>query len=140
MAKKNRADRWNEATAAARVAFDAIKEAIENANARLEEVIQGVRDELEEAIDEHSGKLSNAMDEIRSIQEEYNEWYGNMPEGLQNSATGEKLSTIEGMDLSVEFELADASASPEFESNIDEVESALDEAEGADLPMGYGKD
>ena len=63
----------------------------------------------------------NALEELRGVQEEFEEWQGNLPENLQNSALGEKLQAVCDLDIS----------------------SALDtatEAEGMDLPLGFGRD
>ncbi len=62
-----------------------------------------------------------ALETLKDIQSEYEEWRDNLPENLQSSALGEKLDTVCDLDL----------------------DSALDtaqEAEGADLPQGFGRD
>lgn len=140
MAKKSRADRWAAAAADARAALDAIKEKVEAANEALADLIQEARDKLEAEIDADVNKLGGAIEELQSLQEEYADWYGNMPESLQSSPTGEKLSAIEGMDLSIEFELGGVDCDVKIESNLDEIEAIVGEAEGADLPMGPGRD
>jgi hypothetical protein len=68
-----------------------------------------------------AAKAALALEELVDIQVEYQEWYDGMPENLQQSATGEMLEEITNLDL----------------------ESALDsanEAEGTDLPRGFGRD
>ena len=55
------------------------------------------------------------------LQQEYNDWKENLPENLASSALGEKLETIENLDL-------------------ESAQSTVDEAEGVDLPRGFGKD
>jgi len=70
---------------------------------------------------EAANKAIEGLEALAELQQEYEEWYDNMPENLQNGPTGEKLQDIQNMDL----------------------ESALDtarEAEGADLPQGFGRD
>jgi hypothetical protein len=70
---------------------------------------------------EAASKAVSALEELVELQEEYSEWFDNMNENLQNGATGEKLQALIDLDLS----------------------SALDtaqEAEGAELPLGFGRD
>jgi hypothetical protein len=62
-----------------------------------------------------------ALEALVELQEEYAEWYDNMPEGLQGGATGEKLYEITNLDLN-------------------EALSSVQEAEGTDLPLGFGRD
>lgn len=93
--------RWQAAAAELRSKFDVLQAAIENFN--------------------------EAREELKSVQEEYQEWYDNMPESLQQGATGEKLSAIGDIDLETEAECSD-------------LETMVDEAENADLPAGFGRD
>lgn len=63
----------------------------------------------------------SALETLISMQEEYQEKLDNLPENLHNSPYGEKLQAVCDLDL----------------------QSALDttqEADGADLPLGYGRD
>jgi hypothetical protein len=62
-----------------------------------------------------------ALEALKEVQEEYQEWYDNMPEGLQQGATGEKLQALADIDLDSALE-------------------AATEAQGADLPLGFGRD
>ncbi len=62
-----------------------------------------------------------ALSDLKEVQEEYQEWYDNLPENLQQSAVGEKLDNIINIDI---------------ESALD----AANEADGADLPLGFGRD
>ena len=62
-----------------------------------------------------------AIEELVELQSEYEDWKDNLPESLQSSPVGEKLEEVCNLDL----------------------QSALDtisDAEGADLPRGFGKD
>ncbi len=61
------------------------------------------------------------LEDLKSLQEEYEEWKDNLPENLASSPVGEKLEEVCGLDL---------------ESAVDTV----GEAEGLDLPRGFGKD
>lgn len=62
-----------------------------------------------------------ALEELKSVQDEYEEWKDNLPENLQNSAVGEKLEAV--CDLDVDGGLDTAN-----------------EADGIDLPLGFGRD
>jgi hypothetical protein len=68
-----------------------------------------------------AGQAFSALEELKDIQFEYEEWRDNLPENLQQSAVGEKLETVCQIDL---------------ESAM----SAVQEAEDADLPLGFGRD
>jgi hypothetical protein len=71
-------------------------------------------------------RLNDALSNLRDLQEEYSEWLGNMPENLQSSGLGEKLQAISDLDLE-DYELEGA-------------EDKISEAEGVDLPQGFGRD
>ena len=62
-----------------------------------------------------------ALEELVAVQEEYREWLDNLPENLQQSSLGEKLQAVCDLDLESAFE-------------------AAQEAEGIDLPLGFGRD
>jgi ParB-like chromosome segregation protein Spo0J len=62
-----------------------------------------------------------AIDELFELQSEYQSWLDGLPENLQSSAVSEKLDTVCGLD----FEGAQA---------------IIDEANDADLPLGFGRD
>ena len=66
-------------------------------------------------------KALEALEELVDIQSEYQEWYDAMPDNLQASATGDMLEQITDLDL-------------------DGAQSTLEEAEGVDLPRGFGRD
>ncbi len=96
---------------------------------------------MQKAVD----KIRDGIDEIRSLSEEYQEWYDNMPEGLQGGGTGDKVQEVASLfnDQSDEGD----SALTRLEDLIstlndtaDELESVADEVEGADLPRGFGRD
>lgn len=79
-------------------------------------------------VNESLGEVRAGLEELQGLQEEYREWHDNLPENLQGSALGEKLETV------TEIGIEDAL------SSVDEIESAVGDAEGADLPRGFGKD
>ncbi len=62
-----------------------------------------------------------ALEELRELQEEYEAWRDNLPENLSGSALAEKLETLCDLDIEGALDIAQ-------------------EAESADLPLGWGKD
>ena len=73
--------------------------------------------------------IEEARQELEDLQGEYKEWYDNMNENLQGSATGELLSAIADLEI------------PDMErSSLDDMEEFFNTADGCDLPRGYGKD
>ncbi|KKM27744.1 hypothetical protein LCGC14_1571680 [marine sediment metagenome] len=89
--------------------------------------------EILEEISDLAEKLNGAVDNVRSIQEEYEDWHGNLPEGLQESTTTEKLQAV--VDLELDFDIS-------IDGSFDfaEITVALEEAELTDLPLGFGRD
>lgn len=70
---------------------------------------------------EAAGDAVDALQRLRDLQSEYEDWKDNLPENLQGSTLGEKLEAVCDLDL----------------------DGALDtatEAEGLDLPLGFGRD
>ena len=127
--RQSRADRWNSATDKARSALDTINDILQMPeDDRDAGMIEGVNQEL--------SNLSEAFTDLYDLQQEYQDWYDNMPEALQaNSPTADKLQAI--IDLSLEPDIPS-----EWDEDLDlsDAESCLDEAEGADLPLGFGRD
>lgn len=70
-------------------------------------------------------ELVSALDELASIKEEYEEWKDNLPENLENSPLGEKLTAVVDLDI---------------DGPKDDMESLIDDLENADLPLGFGRD
>jgi hypothetical protein len=66
---------------------------------------------------------------LADLQGEYQDWMDNMPDSLQSSPTYDKLSEVTGLDLE-----PDESSSPQDLADL------LDNAEGVDLPRGFGND
>jgi hypothetical protein len=62
-----------------------------------------------------------ALEELEELRTEFEEWRDNLPENLQNSALGEKLNTVADLD-------------------IESAKQLVEEAEGCDLPLGFGRD
>lgn len=62
-----------------------------------------------------------ALTELQELQQEYQDWLDNLPENLQGGTLAEKLETV--------TELA-----------VEEALEIANEAEGIDLPLGFGRD
>jgi len=62
-----------------------------------------------------------ALDVLTEIQGEYQDWLDNLPENLQSSALGDKLNDVCNLD-------------------IEGAKSTVEEAEGMDMPLGFGRD
>ncbi len=88
--------------------------------------------EARDALDKANAALGALIDPLATLQElkdEYEAWKDNLPDNLQQSPTAEKLEEVCNLDFEVDVE-----------SLLDEVSALLDEAEGVDLPRGFGKD
>jgi hypothetical protein len=81
-----------------------------------------------EAMEVAAGSLNEAVSDLRDLQEEYQDWLDNLPENLQHGALAEKLQAITELDLD------------DVESMFDEAIGKIDEAEGVELPQGFGRD
>ncbi len=62
-----------------------------------------------------------ALEDLQGLQEEYQEWRDNLPENMESSPTAEKLDAVIDLDI---------------QTGMDTVE----EAEGLELPLGFGRD
>ena len=80
-------------------------------------------DKVEAAVSEYN----DAKEELKEVWQEYEEWRENLPENLQQSALGEKLEELSQLDLDTDLE-------------IDSATVLIDDAEGVDLPLGFGRD
>ena len=79
-------------------------------------------EKAKEAITDCDGPL----EELQGLQEEYQEWYDNLPESGMDTVR-DKLEEIANFDFDVS-------------GDLDSIESVKDDAEGADLPLGFGRD
>lgn len=70
---------------------------------------------------------NSAAQELATVKDEYQDWLDNLPEGLRYSPVGEKLDAVCNIDTDVE-------------DDLDGLRTLADEAEGADLPLGWGRD
>ena len=82
-----------------------------------------------DALREQMDTLVAAMATLVEVQGEYSDWLDNLPDSLRDSPVGEKLQAVVGLSLDLDES-----------SSLEEFESAIDEAEGADLPLGWGRD
>ena len=86
-------------------------------------------EELGQLVDTAKDAVTNcndALEAMKAIQEEYQEWLDNLPESGMDTVR-EKLDEVTNIDFDVQ---------DDFEG----MESARDEAEGIDLPLGFGRD
>jgi hypothetical protein len=67
------------------------------------------------------GQAKEGLEALLELQGEYESWKGNLPESLESSPVGQKLETVCDIDL---------------QGSLD----TLEEAESADLPLGFGRD
>lgn len=72
-------------------------------------------------------RFADSAEALEEVRAEYEEWRDSLPEGLQQSAVGEKLDALCDIDTGVVVDLSEA-------------ETLVDEAESADLPLGFGRD
>lgn len=63
----------------------------------------------------------HCLEELVELQQEYQEWMDNLPEGLESSPMGEKLQAVCDLDL-------------------EGTKTSVEEADGMDLPLGFGRD
>lgn len=66
-------------------------------------------------------KALEGLEELVDLQQEYQEWYDNMPENTKEGGAGPKLEEITQLDL-------------------EGAKSTVEEAEGVELPRGFGRD
>jgi translation elongation factor EF-G len=133
--RQSRAMRWGGACSEAREALEKAVEARDSVNEKIVELIES---ELAEPLAE----LFTAMEALDEVKQEFQEWRDNLPENLSGSALGEKLDTVVDLETdpsNLGIDVGNIEA-PEIELDLDEVSTAIDEAEGAELPLGFGRD
>ena len=116
MGNKTRSQRWLDAISEAQESIEKVREAVEAVQEKYAEVLMHVQ-------------------EVCEVQAEYADWLDNMPEGLSNGPTGEKLMEI----VNVFFDGFDEIAL-DFDSVLSEIDDRLAEAEQVDFPLGFGRD
>jgi hypothetical protein len=96
-------------------------------------------------------EYEQAREDLIGVQEEYIEWKDNVPENAQSGAMFEKLETIadldlqDGADLNTILDLYEDDDTHEKyylidEQAVDELAEKSQEADEADLPLGFGRD
>ena len=95
-----------------------------DAVSKAEAAIAGLRSAADSVVD--------ALGELRDMQEEYSEWKDNLPDNLQSSPVADKLDEIANLDIE--------SVIDSMSSIADDAENIIGEAEGIDLPRGFGRD
>jgi hypothetical protein len=91
---------------------------------KLSAQVEGILDDIQAKLDQ----LEEVCSEWRDLQGEYQEWYDSMPDSLQSSPTGEKLSAIADLDLEPDIDI------------LSDMRNMLGEAEAVELPSGFGRD
>lgn len=89
----------------------------ESRQARWDKAIALARDGL--------NTLQDAMSDLENLRTEFEEWKDSLDGKFEGSAMVEKLEAI--VDLG-------------FDSACDEIESLIDDASEAELPLGFGRD
>jgi hypothetical protein len=84
------------------------------------------------AMRENCGTLEDALATLREVQEEYESWKDNLPENMQSGATADKLEEICNLEVD--------GAADEVSGALDTLEGMLGDAEGVELPRGFGRD
>jgi hypothetical protein len=110
----SRTGRWREACQEARNGLQRIEDA---------------KSEIETAQTE----IQSAFEELQSIKEEYEEWESGLIDAARGTALEEKLQAVSYLDLEPDTDI-------DVDIDVSAIEAALDEAEGADLPLGFGRD
>lgn len=71
--------------------------------------------------EEAAAKAVDALTELQELQQEYSDWFDNLPESLFGSTVSDKLEAVIDFDIEGALEI-------------------VNEADGADLPLGFGRD
>jgi hypothetical protein len=112
-------------------------------------------DELETLLGDDEGvdhgEVKTALDIIdegfnglRELVDEYIEWRDNMPESLQEGATADMINELETLELDCEIPSPDDDGKYNVHDihdiDVDWYRGMVEDAEGADLPRGFGRD
>jgi hypothetical protein len=73
--------------------------------------------------------LEKALLGLEDAQQQYQEWQDNLPENLEQSPVGEKLTAV-----CDDIDIAGAS------DTLGEIQETLQAADEANLPLGFGRD
>jgi hypothetical protein len=96
------------------------------------------------AIDKEVAKYNAAREDMEAAIEGYQDWLDNMPESLQNGATGEMVSACAECEPGDEAEFGAIvikdDGSIEFNDNFEDLVDIAGDLDNQDLPQGFGKD
>jgi gas vesicle protein len=148
----SRAQRWADAISEGKEAAekaleivsecrDKIEQLVDQKSEELRDAVQMLMDEMQSAIDMDA--IDNSIGALQDVKGEYEEWQGNLPENLASSALGEKLQAVCDVEIPDPQDVdtnCDVSVEWSIEENLEEIVSAFDEAEGLELPQGFGRD
>lgn len=133
MAKRmSRPKRWAEACAKLSTAADELAAAFDQLDTSDED--------MREIAVQAATDAQDALTELSELRDEYQDWRDGLPENLDSSVLAEKLDEVTCLDFDVSFDpdnLGDEDAVREL---AEELSSLADEAEGMDLPLGFGRD
>jgi uncharacterized protein YydD (DUF2326 family) len=136
---KSRTKRWNEAASNAVSSLQEL-ETIQQSEAADRDLAQW---------GQTAADAETALSELNDIKQEYSDWLDNLPENLQSSNLAEKLQTVCDIDIDDAIStVQEAIAMNEAKLKSDELEdldinsalSTAEDAENADLPLGFGRD
>ena len=109
--------------------------------------IQEARNHAEKALDILRSSGAEQVEDMRSVHQELEIWRDNLPENLDQSPTAEKLDDVVDLDFPSQLDdlieqLGDDLIEDidTIQEQIEELQSILGEAEGADMPLGFGRD
>lgn len=83
-----------------------------------------------DALDAAYSELEMALGSLKEVQDEYSDWKDNLPENLSSSNLSDKLETICNLDI----------PDDPRDTSYSDLDDLIGEAEGADMPMGFGRD
>lgn len=108
--RQTKQQRWDEAIAVARKAADEAEE-------------------IQEQLTQAKQAIVDALEDLKAMAEEFGETFDNMTEGLQQTPFGQKCEAMQQMDLE-----------GDVDEDLDTLLGKIDEAEGAEIPLGFGRD
>lgn len=144
---KSRQARWDEEAAKLRKPYDElvamVNEYKADAEAKAAEAAEALADEFQtlfDALQDKAGPLISQITDsfaaLKEIQDEFDDW------GEQkNEATKDKLDALQGLTLELDVEInTNHDISIDVTVELSDIEDAVDEAESAELPQGFGRD
>ena len=101
----------------------------------------------ENTLDKLRSSGAEQVEDIRSVHEELETWRENLPENLDPSPTAEKLDDVVDQDFPSQLDDVIEQLGDDLIEDVDtieeqlqELEEIIGEAEGADMPLGFGRD